>query len=125
MGQSIDGGEKTDKGNTVRLTVSKGRPKTTVPDVVGKTQSDAVAALTAAHLKVSVFHVYSSQSPDTVTGQNPLPNSRVFRNTKVRINISQGVRQIEIPNVVGQPYASARSTLLGAGLNATEILVDS
>src|SRR4029079_18776402 len=34
-------------------------------------------------------------------------------------------KQIEIPNVVGQPYASARSALLGAGLNATEILVDS
>jgi eukaryotic-like serine/threonine-protein kinase len=125
MRQSIEGGQKTDKGNQVVLTVSKGRPKTTVPDVVGKTQSDAVAALTAAHLKVSVFHVYSSQSPDTVTGQNPLPNSRVFRNTKVRINISQGVRQIEIPNVVGQPYASARSALLGAGLNATQTLVDS
>jgi len=74
---------------------------------------------------VSVFHVYSSQSPDTVTGQNPPPNSRAFWNTKVRINVSQGVRQIEIPNVVGQPYASARSALLGAGLNATQTLVDS
>src|SRR5205823_431366 len=42
MSQSIDGGEKTDKGNTVRLTVSNGRPKTTIPDVVGKAQSDAV-----------------------------------------------------------------------------------
>jgi len=125
MHQSIDGGQKTDKGNTVLLTVSNGKPKTTVPDIVGKTQSDAVATLTAAHLKVSVFHVYSSQSPDTVTGQNPPPNSRAFWNTKVRINVSQGVRQIEIPNVVGQPYASARSALLGAGLNATQTLVDS
>src|SRR6266516_1697703 len=101
------------------------RVKTTIPDVVGKAQSDAVAALTAAHLKVSVFHVYSSASPDTVTGQNPPGDSRVFWNTKVRINVSQGVKQIEIPNVVGQPYASARSALLGAGLNATETLVDS
>src|SRR5436305_1694521 len=125
MNQSIAGGEKTDKGNTVLLTVSSGKPKTTVPDVRGKAESDAVAALTSAHLKVSVFHVYSSESPDTVTGQNPPAGSRVFWNTKVRINVSQGVRQIEIPNVVGQPYASARSTLLGAGLNATETLVDS
>jgi beta-lactam-binding protein with PASTA domain len=125
MHQSINGGEKTDKGNTVVLTVSHGKPKTTVPDVRGKAQSDAVAALTAAHLKVSVFHVYSSETPDTVTGQNPPADSRVFWNTKVRINVSQGVKQIEIPNVVGQPYASARSTLLGAGLNATKTLVDS
>ncbi|HKA27244.1 MAG TPA: PASTA domain-containing protein, partial [Gaiellaceae bacterium] len=125
MRQSIDGGEKTDKGNTVVLTVSHGKPKTTVPDVVGKTQSDAVAALTSAHLKVSVYHVYSSESPDTVTGQNPPAASRVFWNTSVRINVSQGAKQIEIPNVVGQPYASARSALLGAGLNATKTFVDS
>jgi len=37
----------------------------------------------------------------------------------------QGAKQIDIPNVVGQPYASARSTLLGAGLNVAESLVDS
>jgi serine/threonine-protein kinase len=125
MSQSIDGGEKTDKGNTVRLTVSKGRPKTAVPDVVGKQQSDAVAALIAAHLKVSVFHVYSSESPDTVTAQSIRPNSRVFWNTKVRINVSQGEKQIAIPNVVGQPYASARSTLLAAGLGVAKTTVDS
>jgi serine/threonine-protein kinase len=125
MNQSIAGGEKTDKGNTVVLTVSHGKPKTTVPDVVGKQQSDAVAALTAAHVKVSVMHVYSSKSPDTVTAQDPQADSRVFWNTTVHINVSQGAKQIEIPNVVGQPYASARSTLLGAGLNASETFVDS
>jgi beta-lactam-binding protein with PASTA domain/predicted Ser/Thr protein kinase len=125
MRQSIEGGEKTDKGNTVRLTVSGGKPKTMVPEVVGKSQSDAVASLTAAHLKVSVFHVYSSQSPDTVTGQDPPGGSRVFWNTSVRINVSQGAKQIEIPNVVGQPYASARSTILAAGLKVTRSDVDS
>jgi beta-lactam-binding protein with PASTA domain/predicted Ser/Thr protein kinase len=125
MRQSIAGGEKTDKGNTVVLTVSTGKPKTTVPAVIGKSQSDAVAALTAAHLKVSVFHVYSSQTPDTVTGQDPPADSRVFWNTNVRINVSQGSQQIAIPNVVGQSYASARSTLLGAGLNVSQNMVDS
>ncbi|HYY63201.1 MAG TPA: Stk1 family PASTA domain-containing Ser/Thr kinase [Gaiellaceae bacterium] len=125
MSQSIDGGEKTDKGNKVRLTVSKGKPKTTIPNVVGKSQSDAVAALISAHLKVSTFHVYSSETPDTVTAQNPPANSRVFWNTKVRINVSQGEKQIEIPNVVGQPYASARSTLLAAGLGVAKTTVDS
>jgi serine/threonine-protein kinase len=123
--QSIEGGEKTDKGNTVRLTVSTGKPKARVPDVVGKTQSDAVAALTAAHLKVFVFHVYSSKTPDTVTAQNPPADSRVFWNTRVQINVSQGAKQIGVPNVVGQPYASARSTLLAAGLQVSRSDVDS
>jgi len=124
-GQNPQGGERTDKGNFITILVSTGRAKVSVPDVVGKQQADAVAALTAAHLKVFVAHVYSSQSPDTVTAQNPPAGSKVFRNTSVRINVSQGVKQIAIPNVVGQPYASARSTLLAAGLDVVKTTVDS
>jgi serine/threonine-protein kinase len=97
----------------------------TVPDVRGNSQSDAVATLTAAHLKVSVFHVYSSAPTDTVTAQDPAPSSRVFWNTTVHINISQGVKQIAIPDVVGQSFASARSSLLGAGLQVARSDVDS
>jgi eukaryotic-like serine/threonine-protein kinase len=123
--QSPDGGEKTDKGNFVRLTISTGRPKTAVPDVVGKSQSDAVAALTAANLKVAVAHVYSSKPTDSVTAQDPPAGNKVFWNTVVHINVSQGIKQIEIPNVAGQTYASARSTLLAAGLNVAKTTVDS
>jgi serine/threonine-protein kinase len=123
--QSPEGGEKTDKGNAVRISVSTGRAKVTIPDVVGKSQSEAVTALTAAHLEAVVAHVYSSRPPDTVTAQDPPAGSKVFRDAKVHINVSQGVQQIEIPNVVGQPYASARSTLLAAGLNVGKSLVDS
>jgi beta-lactam-binding protein with PASTA domain/predicted Ser/Thr protein kinase len=123
--QDPQAGERTDKGNFVRIVVSSGRAKVAVPDVVGKSQADAVAALTAAHLKFYVAHVYSSEDPDTVTAQSPTAGSKVFRNTRVRVNVSQGVKQIEIPSVVGQPYASARSTLLAAGLNVAKSLVDS
>jgi serine/threonine-protein kinase len=49
----------------------------------------------------------------------------VFWNTTVHINISQGAKQIAIPDVVGQSYASARSTLLGAGLQVARSDVDS
>jgi serine/threonine-protein kinase len=125
MRQDPQGGEKTDKGNLVTIQISQGRPKVTIPDVVGKTQSDAVATLTSAHLKVSVFHVYSSAATDTVTAQDPPASSRVFWNTNVHINISQGAKQIAIPDVVGQSYASARSTLLGAGLQVARSDVDS
>jgi serine/threonine-protein kinase len=124
-GQNPQGGERTDKANFVTILVSTGRAKVTVPDVIDKQQADAVATLTAAHLQVNVAHVYSSKPPDTVTGQNPPPGSKVFRATTVLINISQGVKQIEIPNVVGQPYASARSTLLAAGVDVAKTTVDS
>jgi serine/threonine-protein kinase len=124
-GQNPGGGEKTDKGNAVDLTISSGRPKALIPDVVGKSQSDAVAALTAAHLKVAVAHVYSSKPTDSVTAQDPPAGQRVFWNTVVHINVSQGIKQISIPDVVGQPYASARSTLLAAHLNVAKTTVAS
>ena len=123
--QSPAAGEKIAKGNVVTITISKGKPKSLVPNVVGSSQSAAVAALTAAHLRFFVFRVYSSLSPDTVTAQNPPAGARVLWNTKVQINVSQGVQQIAVPAVVGQTYASAQSQLLGANLRVAKTLVDS
>jgi beta-lactam-binding protein with PASTA domain/predicted Ser/Thr protein kinase len=125
IGQDPGGGEKTAKGNAVTIRVSTGRPKVAVPDVTGKTQSDAVATLTAAHLKVSVAYVYSSKTTNTVVAQDPRPPDKVFWNTVVHVNVSKGIKQITVPNVVNQPYASARSTLLAAGLNVSKVMVDS
>ncbi len=125
IGQDPGGGEKTAKGNAVTIRISTGRPKVAVPDVTGKTQPDAVATLTAAHLKVSVAYVYSSKPTNTVTAQDPASPDKVFWNTVVHINVSKGVKQISVPNVVNQPYASAKSTLLAAGLNVARVDVDS
>jgi beta-lactam-binding protein with PASTA domain/predicted Ser/Thr protein kinase len=125
IAQNPAGGQKTAKGNVVTITVSTGKPKSLVPNVVGGTQSEAVAALTAAHLSVVVAHIYSSQAPNTVTAQDPPAGSRVLWNTKVHINVSQGVQQIAIPNVVGQTYQSAQSQLLAANLRVAQTPVNS
>jgi serine/threonine-protein kinase len=125
IAQNPAGGQKTAKGNVVQITVSTGKPKSLVPNVVGGSQSEAVAALTAVHLRFFVFHVYSSQAPNTVTAQNPPAGTRVFWNTKVQINVSQGVQQIAIPNVVGQTYQSAQSQLLAANLRVAQTPVNS
>jgi eukaryotic-like serine/threonine-protein kinase len=125
IAQNPAGGQKTAKGNVVTITVSTGKPKSQVPNVVGGTQSEAVAALTAAHLRFFVFHVYSSQAPDIVTAQNPPAGTRVLWNTKVQINVSRGVQQIAIPNVVGQTYQSAQSQLLAANLRVAQTSVNS
>jgi serine/threonine-protein kinase len=123
--QNPAAGQKTAKGNVVTITVSTGKPKSLVPNVVGGTQSEAVAALTAAHLSAVVAHIYSSQAPNTVTAQDPPAGSRVLWNTKVHINVSQGVQQIAIPNVVGQTYQSAQSQLLAANLRVAQTPVNS
>jgi serine/threonine-protein kinase len=113
--QDPAGGEKLDKGNTVTLVVSTGKPRVTVPNVRDKSLSDAVAALTSARLKYQVAEVHSEKSAGTITAQSPPPGERVLRGTTVRINVSKGLKPIEVPEVIDQPYETAASTLAAAG----------
>jgi beta-lactam-binding protein with PASTA domain len=113
--QSRPPGERTEKGNLVIIKVSTGKPKVSVPSVIGEKDTDAVAKLTERGLKVDVHHVNSDKEPGTVTGQFPKAGARVFKGEKVRINVSQGPKPIAVPPVVGQPIESAAGTLQGAG----------
>ena len=108
-------GERIDKGNTVTILVSSGKPKVTVPGVVGQQATDAVAALTARGLKADIHNINSDKETGSVTGQFPKAGTRVFKGEKVRINVSQGPKPIAVPPVVGSPYETAAGTLQGAG----------
>jgi beta-lactam-binding protein with PASTA domain len=113
--QSRPPGERTEKGNLVVIKVSSGKPKVTVPGVVGQQATDAVAALTSKGLKVKVHNVNSDKETGTVTGQDPKAGTRLVKGDTVRINVSQGPKPVPVPPVVGSPYESAASTLQGAG----------
>ena len=108
-------GERIDKGNTVEIDVSSGKPKVIVPGVVGQQSTDAVAALTAKGLKAAVHRVNSNESSGTVTGQDPKAGKQVVKGEKVRINVSEGPKPIGVPPVVGVPYEQAAATLQGTG----------
>ena len=79
-------GTRVAKGSTVALRGSKG--ETTVPDVRGQPASDANAALQTAGLVPVEFKVPSAQLTGTVTAQNPPPDKKVPRGSRVRINVS-------------------------------------
>ena len=109
-------GEKTAKGNQVQIVVSNGKPKTTVPDIVGADIADAIAALTQAHLKYQVFEINSPKDTNTVIAVAPGEGAVVGWNTKVRVNVSKGPKPVVVPSsLVGQPFANAQSALFGAG----------
>src|SRR5262245_49349020 len=113
--QSRPPGERTEKGNLVVIKVSSGKPKVTVPGVVGKQATDAVAALTALGLTADIHHVTSAKDTGTVTGQFPKAGSRLLKGERVRINVSQGPNPVGVPPVVGSPYEAAPGALQGAG----------
>src|SRR4051794_6593422 len=55
--QSRPPGERTEKGNLVIIKVSTGRPKVSVPNVIGQKDTDAVARLTEQGLKPDIHRV--------------------------------------------------------------------
>jgi serine/threonine-protein kinase len=118
-------GTKVDSGSTVDMWVSTGPPQTEVPDVIGQSRDEAVAALARADLEPKIVEVYSEKEPGTVTGQSPAAGEKVKVGTRVQINVSRGVKPLAVPDVRGQPYESAASALQGAGFKVARRNVDS
>jgi beta-lactam-binding protein with PASTA domain len=117
-------GEKVSKGNPVTILVSLGAPKTTIPDVLGKSATDAVSALANANLKAKVVKVPSDEPVDTVLAQDPKAGIRVQQGTSVRVNVSAGPTLIGVPSVIGEPYDQAASELQAAGFGVARKNVD-
>jgi eukaryotic-like serine/threonine-protein kinase len=108
-------GEKIEKGNFVTITVSLGKAKTHVPNVVGKSRDEAVAEIVGAKLKANVVAVNSLKPVNEVLAQAPKPGTELIENSTVRINVSKGPKPITIPNVVGSAFETAQSQLQGIG----------
>ncbi|MDX6513435.1 MAG: eukaryotic-like serine/threonine-protein kinase, partial [Gaiellaceae bacterium] len=123
--QSEAPGNHIAKDSTVNILVSSGKPKTTIPAVIGKSSTDAVAELVAAHLKANVHQIQSDKPTGTVTGQDPHAGVKVPQGTAVRINVSQGPKPVGVPSVIGASYDSANSQLQGAGFLVARRDVDS
>jgi beta-lactam-binding protein with PASTA domain len=64
-------------------------PTTTVPDVLGDTEEDAVAEIHAAGLTVSnISHINNCVDPGTVQVQNPKGGTAMAQGSTVHITIS-------------------------------------
>jgi serine/threonine-protein kinase len=118
-------GTRVDKGTVVFIDVSSGKPRVTIPSVVGQSVEDAVAELTRAGLDAQVVEVNSDRDEGTVTGQKPSAGLVVIEGTQVRINVSKGPKPVTVPNVVGLPYDQAASELQRAGFGVTPVDVTS
>ena len=110
------------RGRRVQLTVSGGQEFVVVPSVAGLTRGAAEEALTGSKLDVGDITEQSSHLPaGQVIETNPTAGSRVTVPTAVHLVVSAGPQNIAVPNVVGQSYEQARSTIAGAGLRVTTV----
>jgi beta-lactam-binding protein with PASTA domain len=130
--QDPRGGERARPGSTVLLTVSKGRNLNTVPDVVGRTESEAVRLLRAREFEPRIFDVPSSEPRGTVVAQVPPGGEQAPPDSRVRINVSTGEETGEpqerpsepapgsaarVPDVVGLGQTAALRRLFATQLD--------
>jgi len=130
--QEPSAGAKVSKGQTVTLTVSSGKTKVTIPDVVGQLQADAEAAVRAAGLVPTTTQVDSTQPKGVVVTQSPPAGTKALKGANVRLNISKGPPTttpgppnppppsagVKVPNVVGEDQTTAQRRLQRNGLKS-------
>jgi serine/threonine-protein kinase len=108
-------GQKVDKGSSVTLVVSSGKPQVEVPDVVGKSFDEAQSNLQAAGFKVTRVDKESDKDPGTVLSQNPKSGGRIDSGSTISLTVAKAPSQVPVPDVTGEDAATAIAALSGQG----------
>jgi len=120
-------GEVVERGSTVVFWVSTGDPKAVVPDLLGMTQADAIAALTEAGLAVGEVTTQASAEIEAgrVMAQDPPADTKVERGSRVAIVLSTGPEPtptptptatvVQVPDVYGMDVTAAIERLESMG----------
>ena len=107
---------KVKQGSTVKVVVSKGEEKTTVPKVVGMEKDKAVKALEDAKLKVEIVEESSKKVQEGyVISQETSPDTDAFAGDTIKIHVSTGVEKATVPDVIGKSQADAKKALEAQG----------
>ena len=119
IGTSPRAGAEVDRGARVRLFVSSGPERITVPDVVGVTRETAESRITDLGLEVTVETEETDEAEDgEVLRQTPEGGTQADRGDEVTIVVAQEPEQVSVPNVEGLSRADAVAALRDAGLQA-------
>ena len=107
------------EGSTVKVVISKGQEKTTVPNVEGEERSEAIRMLEDAKLKAEVIEETSKTVKEGyVISQEVEADSEAYAGDTVKIHVSTGtgIKQVNVISVIGQDEATAKTNLSNLGL---------
>jgi len=120
IGTSPRAGAEVDRGARVRLFVSSGPERITVPDVVGVTRETAESRITGLGLEVNVDTEETDEADDgEVLRQTPEGGTQADRGDEVTIVVAREPEQVSVPNVEGLSRQDALAALRDAGLSPT------
>jgi beta-lactam-binding protein with PASTA domain len=118
ISQTPEAGAPATRGDAVALVVSTGACNVTVPDLVGQTESVAVAVLAAANLATGTVTRQCSNTvaAGLVISQMPAAGQQTVSGSTVDLMVSTGVCSVTVPDVAGQTQTAAGTSLGGANL---------
>jgi eukaryotic-like serine/threonine-protein kinase len=103
-------GTSVEKGGTVTIWVSTGKPTVGVPDLVGDTKADALKQLRDLKLVPDV-HTVPGGTAGQVSATSPGSGKTVAVGSTVRVNVASGPVPVPVPKVVGETLSKATSDL--------------
>ncbi|NLY71784.1 MAG: Stk1 family PASTA domain-containing Ser/Thr kinase [Clostridiales bacterium] len=111
-------------GKTVIVNVSKGPMDVTIPNVIGKTLSDAVFLIESfGYTKGGVSEEYSQMPKGVVIRQSPKAGTNADKGTSVSLVVSLGeeIKRTTVPNLIGLEVDEAKQAIENAGLSLGKI----
>ncbi|MCD4784009.1 MAG: Stk1 family PASTA domain-containing Ser/Thr kinase [Candidatus Eremiobacteraeota bacterium] len=116
-------GEKLARGGTISVTISKGKTRIEVPDLVGLTVSQAQDELKSRGLKWVIRRRENSDSvpEDKILSQDPSAMEEVSPAGRVFLVVSLGQKKMEVPDLVGMTKDKATEA---AAKNNLSIMIE-
>ena len=111
-------GSQVLKGTQVAITVSGGPVLRAVPNLIGRSEADALAELAAVQLVAQRNDdVFSGDiAAGLVAAQEPQPAVQLSRGDVVAFSVSKGPETVELPRLIGLNLADAQKQHTEAGL---------
>jgi len=120
---NLAAGSQVLRGTQVAIVVSGGPVLRSAPNLIGRSEADALAQLESVQLVGQRNDdVYSSEiAVGLVASQDPQPGAQLARSGIVAFSLSKGPEMVELPNVVGLALKDAEKKLSEAGIGIATI----
>ncbi|MBD0689207.1 Stk1 family PASTA domain-containing Ser/Thr kinase [Streptomyces sp. CBMA123] len=124
LAQDPAAGTPADPSAQVKLTISQGKTKQTVPNVVGAQKDDAQNTLQTAGFQVDTSKTTPTNDPtkvNTVATQSVAPNTKAPTATKIWLTIYKAPDKAQVPPMQNQKLSDAIAALSKVGLLYTVV----
>ncbi|MET8351352.1 MULTISPECIES: Stk1 family PASTA domain-containing Ser/Thr kinase [unclassified Micromonospora] len=108
-------GAEVKPGAKITLILSRGRAPVSVPNLVGKSLTEAQTTLAQLNLVLVETYKDSDKPKDEILGQSPADGTGVEKGAQVKLEVSKGPPLVVVPRVVDLPCPEAKQALESQG----------